>query len=69
MTAHWGVGGPGEGDRHRGREAAHVRRHDADAHAQRINIFTNLPIDKLSKLSLQKHLGDIGKTKADTEPA
>jgi hypothetical protein len=36
---------------------------------QRISIFTNLPIDSLSKLSLQKHLDDIGKVRADIEPA
>jgi len=35
---------------------------------QRISIFTNLPIESLSKLSLQKHLDDIGKIRADAEP-
>ena len=28
---------------------------------QRIGIFVSLPLDKLSKLALQKHLEDIGK--------
>ena len=28
---------------------------------QRISIFVNLPLEQLSKLSLQKHLEDIGK--------
>ena len=31
----------------------------------RIGIFVSLPFDKLSKLSLQKHLDDIGKTPAE----
>ncbi len=30
-------------------------------------IFVSLPLDKLSKLSLQKHHDDIGRTKAETE--
>jgi arsenate reductase (thioredoxin) len=34
---------------------------------QRIGIFTNLPLASLSRLSLQKHLDDIGRTKA-SEP-
>jgi hypothetical protein len=36
---------------------------------QRISIFVSLPFDKLSKLSLQKHLEDIGKVKAENETA
>jgi arsenate reductase (thioredoxin) len=36
---------------------------------QRISIFVSLPFDNLCKLSLQKHLDDIGKVKADTETA
>jgi hypothetical protein len=31
---------------------------------QRISIFVSLPFDKLSKLSLQKQLDEIGQTKA-----
>ena len=34
---------------------------------QRIGIFTNLPLASLGRLSLQKHLDDIGRTKA-SEP-
>jgi arsenate reductase len=36
---------------------------------QRIGIFTSLPLSSLSRLSLQKHLDDIGKMKAEIEPA
>ena len=36
---------------------------------QRIGIFVSLPLDKLSKLALQKQLDEIGKTKAETETA
>lgn len=31
---------------------------------QRISIFVSLPFDKLTKLSLQKHLDEIGQTEA-----
>jgi len=39
----------------------------ADTHRmlyQRISIFTNLPIDSLDKLSLQKRLDDIGRSQS-----
>jgi len=38
---------------------------------QRISIFVNLPLASLSKLSLQKHLDDIGRAgvPAAKEPA
>jgi arsenate reductase len=32
---------------------------------QRISIFVNLPIEQLSKLSLQKHLDEIGKMRRE----
>jgi arsenate reductase len=32
---------------------------------QRIGIFVNLPLESLSKLSLQKHLDDIGKMRRE----
>jgi hypothetical protein len=35
----------------------------------RIGIFVSLPLEKLSKLSLQKQLDEIGKTNAETETA
>ena len=36
---------------------------------QRIGIFVSLPLDRLSKLALQKQLDEIGKIKAETETA
>ena len=70
MSAHWGLPDPSAvaGSESERRFAF------ADTHRmlyQRIGIFVSLPFDKLSKLSLQKHLEDIGKTqRADTkEPA
>jgi hypothetical protein len=37
---------------------------------QRISIFVNLPLEKLSRLSLQQHLDEIGRTTtASREPA
>jgi hypothetical protein len=38
---------------------------------QRISIFVNLPLESLSKLSLQQHLDEIGRMKhaASKEPA
>jgi arsenate reductase (thioredoxin) len=64
MTAHWGVPDPAaaEGDE--------VRRALAFADTyrmlnNRISIFTSLPLTSLDKLTLQRRLDDIGKTKAD----
>ncbi len=61
MTAHWGVPDP-----------AKVKGTEAEQNfafadtlrmlANRIGIFVSLPFDKLSKLSLQKKLEDIGQT-------
>ncbi len=62
MTAHWGVPDPAEAT---GTEAE-IRFAFADTLrmlTNRINIFVSLPIDKLDKLSLQKRLDAIGKTK------
>lgn len=70
MSAHWGLPDPAvvEGTEPERRHAF------ADAHRmlyQRIGIITNLPLASLDKLSLQKRLDDIGRTKleADTEKA
>jgi protein-tyrosine-phosphatase len=67
MTAHWGLPDPAKAQ---GTEAEQALAF-ADAYRmlyQRISIFVSLPFDKLSKLSLQKHLEDIGKTQgADTK--
>jgi len=61
MTAHWGLPDPAavEGsDEQKRRAFSDTFRHLAN----RINIFTSLPMNKLDKLSLQKKLDDIGKT-------
>jgi len=68
MTAHWGLPDPSAAT---GTEAER-RFAFADTHRmlfQRISIFSNLPIDSLDKLSLQKRLDDIGHTSADSETA
>lgn len=60
MTAHWGLPDPSqvEGDDTAKRRAFS----DTFRHlSARINIFTNLPISKLDKLSLQSKLNEIGK--------
>jgi arsenate reductase (thioredoxin) len=59
MTAHWGLPNPAKA------QGTEAERNLAFADTmrmltQRIGIFVNLPIDKLSKLSLQKHLDEIG---------
>lgn len=62
MTAHWGLPDPSsvEGsDEQKRRAFADTFRHLAN----RINIFTSLPMEKLDKLSLQKKIDEIGKTK------
>jgi arsenate reductase len=59
MTAHWGLPDPAKAE---GTEAERAFAFD-DVYRmlnQRISIFVNLPIDSLSRLSLQKHLDEIG---------
>ena len=67
MSAQWGLPDPAKAQ---GSEAEQALAF-ADTFRmlyQRIGIFVSLPFDKLSKLSLQKHLEDIGKTQgADTK--
>jgi len=63
MSAHWGLPDPSAvaGSESERRLAF------ADTHRmlyQRIGIFTNLPLSSLDHLSLQRHLDDIGRTKA-----
>jgi protein-tyrosine-phosphatase len=62
MTAHWGVPDPAAAD---GSEAER-RLAFADTYRmlhQRISIFVNLPLASLDKLSLQRHLDEIGKSR------
>jgi arsenate reductase (thioredoxin) len=61
MTAHWGLPDPVKA------QGSDAERHLAFADAlrmltNRIGIFVSLPFDKLSKLSLQKHLDEIGQS-------
>ena len=68
MTAHWGVPDPAAAT---GNEAE-IRFAFADTVrmlTNRINIFVSLPLNKLDKLSLQKQLDAIGKTKDAAAPA
>jgi arsenate reductase (thioredoxin) len=61
MTAHWGLPDPAKAQ---GTEAEQALAF-ADAYRmlyQRISIFVSLPFDKLSKLSLQKQLDEIGQS-------
>ncbi len=67
MTAHWGVPDPAAAT---GSEAE-VRFAFADTLrmlTNRINIFVSLPLAKLDRLSLQKKLEEIGKTKDAAAP-
>lgn len=60
MTAHWGLPDPAAVE---GSEAA-KRKAFTDtllALRRRIEVFTSLPLDKLDKLAIQKHIADIGK--------
>jgi arsenate reductase (thioredoxin) len=63
MTAHWGLPDPAKA------EGSDAERHLAFADTlrmltNRIGIFVSLPFDKLSQLSLQKKLDEIGQTQA-----
>jgi protein-tyrosine-phosphatase len=65
MSAHWGLPDPAQAE---GSEAERAFAFD-DCYRmlnQRISIFVNLPIESLSRLSLQRHLDDIGQMRADT---
>jgi protein-tyrosine-phosphatase len=63
MTAHWGIPDPAEATGTEAEialafaEAFRLLRH-------RIEIFVNLPVDKLDRLTLQRRLNEIGKTAA-----
>jgi arsenate reductase (thioredoxin) len=70
MTAHWGVPDPAAAA---GTDAEKAFAVDDTYRMlfQRISIFVNLPLDSLSKLSLQEQLDEIGRTGklASKEPA
>ena len=70
MTAHWGLPDPAKAqgtEAERGLAFADTMR----MLTQRIGIFVSLPLEKLSKLALQKALDRIGRTKSaiSKEPA
>jgi len=68
MTAHWGIPDPAAVD---GDEAA-KRKAFADAcHTllHRIRIFASLPLDKLDRLSLQRRLDDLGRSRSERTTA
>ena len=66
ISAHWGVPDPSAATG----TLTEQRVAFADTHRmlyQRISIFTSLPLASLDKLSLQKHLDDIGRSAATAE--
>jgi len=68
MTAHWGVPDPAAVD---GTEAEIVAAF-RDAYfvlQRRIELFASLPVQSLDRMSLKKHLDEIGKTTSTPAPA
>ena len=61
MTAHWGVPDPAavEGSEEEKRRAFSLA---YSALSARINLFINLPMEKLDRVALHKRMQDIGKT-------
>jgi protein-tyrosine-phosphatase len=71
MSAHWGLPDPAKAQGTTAEKAFAFDDCFRMLH-QRISIFVNLPIESLSKLSLQKHLDEIGKLRREApskEPA
>ena len=61
VTAHWGVPDPaavGGSDVNK----AHAFRETLRLLSNRIRVFTALPIEKLDRLTIKKHVDDIGRT-------
>ena len=67
MTAHWGVLDPAavEGTEDNKLRAFNTAFRELDA---RLKIFTNLRIDMLDKMALQKQLDDIGRLQEEPQP-
>ena len=68
MSAHWGLPDPAAAEGN----AAQVALAFADTWRilrHRIEIFTNLPMESLDRLSLQRRLDEIGRTTGATAPA
>jgi arsenate reductase len=65
MTAHWGVADPAavQGSDEAKRKA--FMRAFAEL-STRINLFLNLPLEKLDRLTLQRRLREIGKSREET---
>ena len=60
MTAHWGVPDPAAFEGSETDMLSLFRKTYVEL-ARRIDLFTNLPLDSLVRLSLQAQLNDIGK--------
>jgi arsenate reductase len=62
MTAHWGIPDPAavEGSDENRRKAFFTAYNQLH---HRLSIFVNLPVDKLDRLTLQRRLDEIGKSK------
>jgi arsenate reductase len=61
VTAHWGVPDPaaaGGSDEHK----AKIFRETLRVLSNRIRVFTALPVEKLDRLALKKHVDDIGRS-------
>jgi protein-tyrosine-phosphatase len=58
VTAHWGMPDPAAVE---GGDAARAFRDTLNLLSNRIRVFTALPFDKLDRLALHKHVGDIGR--------
>ena len=68
MTAHWGIPDPAAitgSDQ----EIAHAFKDALRVLQRRIEMFANLPVKSLDKMSLKKHLDEIGQTKDETANA
>ena len=68
MTAHWGVHDPAAATGTE-QEIAHSFRDAFLILQRRIELFANLPVRSLDRLSLQKRLDEIGKTNAEKAQA